>query len=255
MTADLAVDQPPRQVPCFALHPIRGVVWATFFGSPISGGIVLAINFARLGRRAAAWTTVLLAAAATTALFAVAFAIPDDVRVPNAAYWLPQLVVMYLVAVCTQGGAIDRHTLQGGHLASAWWSVGIGLLCLPVVLAGIFGAALLLDPSQDFGTRVVIGGDEVYYAGEATEDDARYLGEKLRECGFFTSQGSSVRIEATAGKYAVSFVLVRDAWHNAQVVGGLRMIGETLSESRLGVPLTIRLCDDSLEPQKTLTIP
>jgi hypothetical protein len=238
--------------PSFTLHPVRGVVWAAFWGSLIAAGIIMAINYSRMGRHAAARITVVVAVMATAALCALIFAIPEDVDIPNSAFVIPQLIVAYAIANALQGDDIRDHSAQGGIVASAWPSVGIGLLCLPFVLGAIFGIAFLVEPS--YGTVIEFGNDEVYYAGDATEEDARELARVLQEVGCFGSGGVSVRLESSSARYTVSFVLVEDAWDDPEIVLAFSDIGNTLTESGLPTPLVIQLCDECFAVQKTLTI-
>jgi hypothetical protein len=46
---------------------MRGVVWAAFWGSLIAAGIVMAINYSRMGSKTAARITVVMAVIATIA--------------------------------------------------------------------------------------------------------------------------------------------------------------------------------------------
>ena len=34
--------------PLYVLHPLRGVVWAAFWGTPVAAGIIMAINYWRI---------------------------------------------------------------------------------------------------------------------------------------------------------------------------------------------------------------
>ena len=180
------------------------------------------------------------------------FAIPEDVNIPNKGFYIPQLIIVYAIANTIQGHHIRRHIRDGGTVASAWRSVGIGLLCLPLVLGAVFGVAFLLEPS--FGTVVEFGNDEVYYAGDATEDDARKLAGILKDIEFFGAGGASVRLESSSGQYTVSFVLVENAWDDPEIVDAFRDIGHSLAESGFSKPLTIQLCDDDFAAQEILTI-
>jgi hypothetical protein len=231
-----------HDAPGFTLHPVRGAVWAAFWGSPIAAGIVMAINYSRMGRTTAARVMVLAAIAATVALVGLVFAIPEDVHIPTAAFLVPQLLAVYAIANALQGDRIRSHAAQGGTVASAWPSVGIGLLCLPFVLGAIFGTALLLEPS--FGTVIDFGNDEICYSAEATEEDARKLARVLQEIEFFGSGGASVRLECRSAQYTVSFVLVEDAWKDPEIVDAFRDIGRTLAASGFRTPLTVQWCDD-----------
>ena len=51
MNGDFTIDEPSlRDAPAFTLHPVHGVVWGAFFGSPVAAGIILALNYSRMGK-------------------------------------------------------------------------------------------------------------------------------------------------------------------------------------------------------------
>lgn len=116
----------------------------------------------------------------------------------------------------------------------------------------MLGAAFILVPS--IGTVVNFGNDEIYYAGDATENDARKLADVLNELGFFGSTGTSVRLESVSGRSSVSFVLVENAWSDPETVGGFREIGKSIVASGFPTPLTIQLCDDYFSARNTIII-
>ena len=253
MHSDFATDDgSPHDAPTFTLHPMRGVVWAAFWGSLIAAGIVMAINYSRMGSKTAARITVVIAVIATIALFAVIFAIPEDINIPNVVFLVPQLVAVYAIANGLQGDQVRQHAARRGTVASAWPSVGIGFLCLPLVLGAVFGVAFLLEPS--FGTVVNFGNDEVYYSGDATEDDARKLAGVLQNIEFFGAGGASVRLEFASRQYTVSFVLVDNAWEDTETVEAFREIGQSLADSAFSPPLKIQLCDEYFTAKESLTI-
>lgn len=243
----------PVQPPAYTLHPIRGVTWATFWGTPLAGGVVMALNFRRTGDSASARAALLTGLFASVALVGLFLVLPEHVtdRIPSAAIMIPQLVAVNGIATRLQGEMLSDHEDRGGKIASAWRGVGIGILCLIPFLLVIFGSAMALEPS--FGTRVAFGNDEVYYTEDATEADAHTLAGELREAKFFGGPGVSVQISATNGQYTVSFVMVEEAWNNAEVVGYFRAGGRLLA-LKFGTPLTIQLCNEYFEPQNTITI-
>jgi len=250
---DFAVDEHTSDdAPTFTLHPVKGVVWAAFWGSPLAAGIIMAINYHRLGKADAARNAVAIAAIATVALFAGIFAIPEEINVPSFVFIAAQLAVVQAIANALQGDLIRRHAEQGGALASPWPSVGVGLLCLPLVLGSVFGAVFLLEPS--WGTVVKFGDDEIYYAGDATEEDARKLAGVLENIGIFGAGGSSVRIEYSSTQHTVSFPLVRGAWDDTEAIDVYREIGRAIVASGFPTPLTIQLCDEYYEAKRTFVI-
>ena len=212
----------------------------------------MAINYSRIGRSIAAKAILAGAIAATVAFIAGMFAIPESLEILTPVFYVPQLILVYAVASRLQADIIGEHADRGGRVASAWPSVGVGVLCLPLVFGAIFGMAILLEPS--FGTVVSFGNDDVYYSGDATEADARKLAGILQDIGFFGSGGTSVRIEVSSARYTVSFIQLRDAWKDIEVVDAFRVIGGVLVESGFPPPLIIQLCDDCFVVQKKVVI-
>ena len=45
------------------LHPISGIVWAAFWGTALAAGLVMALNYLRMKKPAAALFTILIAVA------------------------------------------------------------------------------------------------------------------------------------------------------------------------------------------------
>ena len=256
MTTDnVRVDNEGRLVPAYALYPVKGVTWATFFGSPLAGGIVMAINYGRLGRPGAKRNAIVWSALGTAALLSIIFLIPEDLSIPNSLFYLPQLAVMYGVAHSLQGPAIDLHRERGGSLASVWRAVGIGCVCGVFILGVIFGAAYVVT-SYELGPVVELNdNDEVYYSGQATKQDAQFLGEILTEYGFFGDpNGASVQLRASSGQYTISFVLIEDAWEDVEVIQYYQQLGSALADARFGRPLTISLCDEYFDSRKSLRV-
>jgi len=143
MSANLQQQQPAETSPSRPSNKLFGhwaVLWATLIGSPLAGGIVMAINYVRLGQRRAAfhaifWTAMFLVAVGV-AITALKLPQPPDAIVPL----LPVLpvIVMDCVARGLQGEAVAEHIRRGGTLASAWWGVAIGIavmICITIPVA------------------------------------------------------------------------------------------------------------------------
>lgn len=129
--------------PSYKLYSVGSIVLGAFLGSPIAGGVLMAINYRRVGRFTAAvhavvWTTVF-----TVAIVAGGMVLPDDVRIPNTSFVVPQIIAMYFLAKGLQGSAIDGHQRRGGSLASAWGAAGVGIITAVIVLVAVFGVLLL----------------------------------------------------------------------------------------------------------------
>lgn len=242
----------------YALHSLRGVVVATFISSFVGAGVVMAINFWRVGRYVAARNAVIVGILATIAVLLISGAVPDEFRGATRYVGIPlTLWGAYAVADYFQRGLINAHRATGREIASAWWSAGIGCLTLPITIAllGLVVAAYVyVLPDLTFGSRVAFGNDEVYYAGEATKQDAQNLGKALLDLGYFQGRGGSVRVEMTDGNYIVSFVVNEGVWNDAEMVDGFKDVAQELIPKPFSAPLTIQLCDDQFRAMKTFTI-
>jgi len=132
------LDLPGSASKNFKLFKISGIALATFLGSPIAGGILLAKNFSRLGKPRQAKMALIYSSLAAFVLLAIAFLIPDRWHVPNYPFLLVQLLTMQQVAKNYQEADIREHEAQAGAMASNWLAAGIGLLTFLALMLAIF---------------------------------------------------------------------------------------------------------------------
>jgi hypothetical protein len=219
---------------------------ATMFASPIAGCWLLASNLSELGmHEARRW-----AVTVGLALFAVLFLLPE--AVPEYLVYLVNVGLIQYLASRLHGDELERH-LETGQKQSSWKVAGICAVVTGVVLVVIFSIVLLFVPDPVVN---VSENDEIFYWGDATEEDAVYLGEVLTELNLLpTFTGSTTEIELTSGEFAVSFVLVEGAWTDPETLDFYTQVGNFLADlPRFGRPLAIHLTDEFLEPQETLRI-
>jgi hypothetical protein len=245
---------PPAEVPPWLVYRIKAVVWATFFGSVLGGGVILAVNYGRLGRPRARVVALVLTALATLGVCRIAVALPGGHPLLEVVFTGVQLVAMYLISRGLQGNAIDSN--PGGRFVSTWWAVGIGLLCGLLVVVGIVGVSMLAkDGAGPDGSVVRLNtADEVYYSGDATRGDAQYLGKELTSAGYFGHSGGAVWVTADGGVYTVSFALKDGTWGDAAILAAFRQFGVRVADARFGRPLVVELCDSNMAAHRTLHI-
>lgn len=116
------------------LFRTSGLYIATFMGSILAGGWVLAMNHDALGQhdlaRKARWSGL----AGMIAVVAVSLLLP--VQIPGVVYLIPQLaVVSYWLKQTPQGDAIGARVAAGLPMRSNWAAAGIGLLAAIALLA------------------------------------------------------------------------------------------------------------------------
>ena len=245
-------DHEDPHVRTYKLFSVGSMMLAAFLGSPAAGGLLLAINYVRLGRATAAvfWGIVLLLI--TCVIFCLAMKLPDEV--PGTMFLVPQLVIMYVIANSLQGKIIAAHQSSGGRMISNWAAAGIGLFVCLVIAGGFIGFMFLEE--ETLGTRIGIGQhDEIYYSPGATEKDAKALGAMLLDESYFGEPpGSAALITKTDGVYEISFILIDGAWNETPTVEYYRELGDILADERFGGPLVINLSDENCEPQKVIRV-
>lgn len=139
--AELIDSSERPHTPEHKLYPSKAVAIATFFGTPIAAGILLALNYRREGYDDKAWKTVALCVVGTIVLSVLLMAIPAG-GVPNTVFIIVQVLIMYSVAKVIQRDMIDLHVDRGGAIESGWKAAGIGFLtglaltvvAIPIVL-------------------------------------------------------------------------------------------------------------------------
>jgi hypothetical protein len=128
----------------YRLYSLRSIGLATFLGSPIAGGVVMAVNYRRLDRLGAAIQAVVWSTAFTVAMLACVMFQPDDLKISKGVYMVLQVSAMYYAGKQWQGPLIETHQRLGGRMISAWGAAGIGLLTAMFLLGAIFGVVMLL---------------------------------------------------------------------------------------------------------------
>ena len=140
--AEVADNRAGAAVPQHKLFTVGGIGIATFLGSLIAGGILLAHNYRRLGNLRAANQVLLGCIALTVVIIAVSLALPF--RIGGMGLSMPQLIAIVYYARYQQGGRISAHKEAGGKVVSNWLAAGVGLLVLAVLAATALAVVLLL---------------------------------------------------------------------------------------------------------------
>jgi hypothetical protein len=110
---------------------------ASFLGSPVAGGALMAINHRLEGDRTRSTNTLLYCVIGTLVLMLVQMSLPEEV--PPIIWPLLNAAIMKLVADRTTGEAYARHLENGAVTQSNWLVAGLGL-----GIGLVFGTLLLL---------------------------------------------------------------------------------------------------------------
>jgi hypothetical protein len=246
------VEQPIQpSSPEYRLYDPVSVALATFFGSPVMGGILMALNFRKLGQRGNAIIAVCIGIAVTGLIILLGAVLPHGALVGLTA---GVVISARILAKSTQGPALDHHLGQGGQHASRWSAVGLGIVGAVMIIGLGVGGGLMYDLASR-GPRVVIGSkDEIYYSGKATEAEARSLGASLQSIGYMTDQGVTVLLSKGSDGTIVSFVVKDEAWNQPDMISNFENLAQEIGGSVGGLSIKIRLVDSELEPRKELPV-
>lgn len=118
----------------YKLFKVSGICLATFLGSIFAGGLLMTLNFTRLGKEAEAKKTLLHAGLATVFIILLVFLTPKNMYIPNTILTIAQVILAYHYVKKYQAAEIDSHIENGGLTNSNWKAAGIALLVLMVVV-------------------------------------------------------------------------------------------------------------------------
>jgi hypothetical protein len=240
-------NSPESAPPSYLLFEPAAVGLATFFGSPIAGTILMAMNYSRLGKAGKGWLAVSLGVLGTAVLIAIGWNKP----VGSGSLGVVLFIAVWQLARVLQGNDVNAHQARGGRLVSRWAAFGIGIATLVVVVAGIAAAALL----QQSGNAVTIGTkDQVIASGNATKADAAALGDALKTAGYFQDRGVSVLLDKENGATTISFATKEGYWNQPGVLSSFEQIVWQVAPSVGGFPVTVKIVNSNNEVEKTATV-
>ncbi len=252
--ASRAISDPnsvPVPVSTYALFDANAVTLATFLGTPVIGGGLMALNYRRLGQTGRAATTLLVTIAVTALAILIGWNIPQGGSFPVA---LGLVFLMKFSAQRLQGAQVKRHVEQGGKLGSKGLSAGLGLAFSIALFAAIFEIVSLQEKAET-GPSIHMGSkDEVYYAGSATKGQAQAVGNALKESGYFSDKGADVFLAKNADGTSLSFIVKPDSWNDPATIAAFEVIGQQTAPSAGGFPIQLRLMDKERQVKAQSTV-
>lgn len=237
----------------YPLYSPGAVGLATFVGAPVAGAAIMAMNYRRLGRPAAANKVILWGVAGTAALIALGFALGN--HAPGIPLAFVPVAVMLQLARSLQGGAFSQHKAAGGKVASLWKAFGVGAASLVAVLAVIFAIAITADLASPSNKRLSVGTSEILYSGSATHADAQALADALTRDGYFRSGNAATVLLARNGNgTTLQFVVNEAAAQNDSTIAIFTALAQDVAPSIGGKPITMELVSPQMKVLKTTKI-
>ncbi len=239
-----------EKYPEYKLYSQKSINIATGMGSIIAGSFFLASNLKKLGRSDEVLQTYILGVVSFAIIIFSLIKIPMADKIPGVLIQLIQVGIIYLFANYKIGSDLNAHDEKKGSFYSNWRTTGISLLLLPLVIGVLIGVNLLGETKVDFGNDQF-----VYYEYEATEENAKTLGNYLLKIEFF---GSDTPIDVTIRKVEndidIKFILADDSWLNPEVVNFFSLVRQELIRDVFkGENVNIILCDVFSNAKKTIS--
>jgi hypothetical protein len=103
------------------------------------------------------------------------------------------------------------------------------------------------------GKLTVNSKDELYYFGSATRADAEVLAQALKDGQYFTDLGAKVLFSKESGK-TITFVVNQNAWERPDFFAVFVDVVRRAAPSVGGLPITMRMFDLDMQPQKEMVI-
>jgi hypothetical protein len=235
--------------PSYSLYDSRSVALATFLGSPIAGGVLMAMNYKRLGQAGKGGATTFVCLLLTGLVILVSWNIPKGITLPLA---LALMFGMQWASRALQGKAIESHVAQGGQLGSRGTAALIGLAFLVIVFLAVFIPAYFIGngPSIVENTK-----DNVYYTGTATKADAQTLGDYLKDEKYLQDQGADVIVFKGKDKSGyngtiVSFIVKEGAWNDPKAMNIFEQMTREVAPKLGGFPVEVRLLNKDRDVEK-----
>ncbi len=230
------------------LYSVGQITGATFLGGPLSGGVLLALNYRALGEPARALKALVAGAVAMVVLVALIAVLPEGV--PNGVIPVAYTIAMGQIAHSLQGARIAQHLEAGGAKGSHWRTAGLG--CGGLVVFFVLAMAVLLALPQD---KIEVYDSEVIWEDGATEEQARLVADYMTDIGVFGPEKNGITITVAQPDDALQlqFIIVDLGWEDAGKVASFQTIGDDFSEVALeGAPVEVWMCNDFMMPRKVL---
>ncbi|MEZ5014641.1 MAG: hypothetical protein R2794_10150 [Chitinophagales bacterium] len=110
----------------------------------------------------------------------------------------------------------------------------------------------LLSACTNYGTKIDITGDEVYYKDPITEEQATAVGNFLKSYNYFQGAGVSVQVIKDSD-YRVRFVTKEGIENDPEIINGFKILLLDMSADAFGgSAVNVDLCDEHLKTKTTI---
>ena len=237
------------------LFTSKQTIASALFGGPVPPGILIYINYKRMGDTKAAILALIVTLFLTTLFFAGLFSLPDELfdKIPDIIFTaLYSLVVMVFFNFFMEEKI--SALIEAGVEKASNWSVA-GFTVIGVVLNLIIIVGLAVSQPVFPGEVITYEGNEVYYnEEEILPEQVLNLASLLYDIGYFDDQSANyVHIDRTDETYQLTLPFHKDYWYDEEVERIFEVLKMQLSADLEG-PVVIILEHYSLADTETMEL-
>ena len=236
----------------------KQIYLGTFFGGPISAGLLIFKNFKTIEEDSKAIMTLIITLIFSALLFWGLVNIPDSIsnKIPDIVFTTFYTAVVYLVYHSYFARLINPKIESNEHKASNWIVAGYSLLGLAGSLALIiwfgYNQSIFTGDIAYFGKIQ----DEVYYNPETIDTEVvNTIGRILTKYEYFNDETQvRVQIEKIEGTYVLSLIIGIEYISNQEVINFLHVLRDDLSKQLNGEVKIVVLAFDKTGNEQTMEI-
>lgn len=200
----------------------RQINVAAILAGPIPPGILIYLNYKRLGKEQEALISLAVTLVFTISFFYFIMTLPEEIttRIPSFVYTLFYGVLVYTFFRFYMAEEIATALETDFARASNWAVFRVTVLGLLVNLVIIFWMASFQPPFP--GEKLALGENEIYYEEPVTQLEAEKLGQQLYSYAYFNDENPTiVHIKMVEGRYRVTLPIDKAFWEDDETVNML----------------------------------
>lgn len=211
------MDQPQEihqiPTPTQKIYVLPLILLGTFLGGPLVAGYFMAQNFKAFDepeKVAKTWTYAIIA---TIVVFAIVFAIPDSINIPNMLIPMVYTGITFFLVNQFQSENINRHENAGGPLYTRGRMIWISLLGAVLTMIPVITILIVTDPSMMASSKKYgkMNSEISYNKHNISEGEIDEFARAFTEVGFFNDESTNyVYIEHKAMQYEIKVNLTAE---------------------------------------------
>lgn len=122
-----------------------------------------------------------------------------------------------------------------------------------LLLVGIAVTAFTFSGCNNYGTKLMFNGGELFYTSKVTKDEANALGNYLVKGGFFDGVRKSVQLDKRDNVYLFRMVMKPEFVNDQKYIDLMKVFSKELSDEVFNkAAVEMHMCDDKLKTIKVV---